>query len=148
MDWWMACRQVLADLRTETVRDFPSHAVVHSQAEAEQLICNSGWYTNLPGFAAAINAAGEISRRLTVAHATASADLGNGRWRTTFSGKVLVRELHYWLYTPPAGTSPSAGERDRDLARSVARWQSTNNQVPVEVRELRDCLRRRVGLAP
>jgi len=148
MDWWMACRQVLADLRTETVRDFPSHAVVHSQAEAEQLICSSGWYANLPGFAATITAAGEIPRRLATAHATASAELGDGRWRMTFSGKALVRELHHWLYTPPAGTSPLAAERDRDLARSVARWQSTNNQVPAEVRELRDRLRLRVGLAP
>jgi hypothetical protein len=85
---------------------------------------------------------------LTDAHATATTDLGNGQWRTTFSGKALFRELHYWLYTPPAGASPSAAERDRDLARSVARWQHTNNLVPAEVRQLRECLRRRAGLNP
>jgi hypothetical protein len=74
--WWMACRQVLADLRTETVKDFPSHAVVHTQAEAERLICASGWYTNLPAFAATITVVGEITRRLTTAHTTATTELG------------------------------------------------------------------------
>ncbi len=146
MVWWMACRQVLADLRAQTVKDFPSHAVVHNQAEAELLVCSSGWYINLAGFATTITATGEITRRLTSAYATAAAELGNGQWRTTYSGKALVRELHYWLYTPPGGTTPSPAERDRDLARSVARWQRANGAIPAEVTDLRTALRTRVGI--
>jgi hypothetical protein len=146
MVWWMALRQVLTDLRGQLVQDFPSHSEVRSLADAEQLICNSPWYLNLAGFATTITTPGHVSGRLTAAHAMATTELGNGRWQQTFSGKTLLRDLQGWLYNPPPGAATAPAERDRDLARSVARWQVANFVVPVEVSELRAALRGRVGI--
>ncbi len=49
MVWWMACRRVLADLRSEARQGFPHHAHVSTLADAERLICGSDWFKNLPG---------------------------------------------------------------------------------------------------
>jgi hypothetical protein len=147
MVWWMACRQVLARLRAQAVQDFPSHSRVQDQASAERLICDSAWYRNLSAFTATVTGAGEVARLLAAAHAGAAAELSGGEWRQTFAGKPLLRDLHAWLYNPPPGAT-TAMERDRDLARSVARWQVANSAAPAEVNELRAALRHRVGLAP
>jgi len=146
MVWWMACRQVLRDLRAEYETGFPPHSRVSTQAEAEQHICGSGWYKALHSFFRTLVPAYKIRDRLTVAHGLFSGALASGQWRQSFSGKELLRDLHLWLYTPPVGGAATAAERDRDLARSVARWQVANGAIPAEVTELRMALRHRVGI--
>ncbi|MCI0459533.1 MAG: hypothetical protein L0Z62_21500 [Gemmataceae bacterium] len=148
MVWWTACRRVLSELRAEAVQDFPSHAQVSTLADAERLICDSDWFKNLSGFATGITAAGAVGHRLTAAHGQADAELNSGQWQQSYSGKPFLRDLHNWLYTPPAGAATAKAEVDRDLVRSVARWQVANSVVPAEVQELRAALRQRVGLPP
>ncbi len=63
--WWMACRDVLKDLRADIIRDFPTQGkVVADQATAEESILGSPWYANLPALAALIGQSDEIRRRL------------------------------------------------------------------------------------
>jgi hypothetical protein len=144
MVWWMACRQVLANLRADFVTDFPQHSHVATQAAAEALICGSPWYQNLRNVIRAAIPAYRIQARLAAAHPVMAAALGNGNWRTTYSGKEMLRNLHGWLYTPPPGSTPA--DCDRDLARAVGQWQRANGAVPAEVTELRVALRARVGI--
>jgi hypothetical protein len=83
---------------------------------------------------------------LATGHATAQTALNNGQYLVEFPGKELLRDLHTWLYNPPAGSGQTAAERDQDLARSIAKFQTANNQVPQEVVDMRLALRQRVGI--
>jgi hypothetical protein len=146
MVWWMACRQVLSDLRAEFLMDFPPHSRVIDLASSERHICGSGWYQRLRDYNRTVIPASEITRRLNDAHVIATGEHASGQWRRSFSGKDLLHELHHWLYTPPPSGAIAATEVDRDLARSVARWQVANSAVPAEVVELRAAMRHRVGI--
>jgi len=143
--WRFACRSVLTDLHADVSKDFPSHSMVHTQQEAVDHILNSAWYKHMSATVPAWNQS-EITRRLTAGFANAQTLLHNGQYLVEFSGKEMLRDLHTWLYKPPSGSGATAAERDQDLARSLAKFQTANNQVPQEVVDMRLALRQRVGI--
>ena len=146
--WWMACRTVIAGLRTDFTDDFPEHPkcpAVTDLASASNFITSQVWYKDLGGRAAGATAAGEIDRRLANAHVERQTELSSGAWKQTFSGRELFHHVRDWVYEArPANASTP--EMDVDLAKAIAAWQVQNNNVPQEVRELRASLRQRAGL--
>jgi hypothetical protein len=92
MIWWIACRSVLAELRSDVLRDFPPHSLVSTQQEAWEHILNSDWLQHI-SVAVPTRVAAEITTRLVAAHASAQSALGNGKYLVEFPGKDLLRDL-------------------------------------------------------
>jgi hypothetical protein len=147
LTWWMACRQVIADLRERFFADFPSHPLcpeVTSEAQARAYIVQCPWFRDLSS-RSSVTSVAEIDRMLATAHTTAQTQLQDGTWRQEFSGKELLHDVRDWIYTHDAGRQSSM-IRDSDLAKTVAEWQVANGRVPPEVIELMQALRGKVGL--
>ena len=145
--WWMACRRVIKQLHAECCQGFLEHPKcpqVTDLMTAQNWIVSQNWFNQISTRADLISTPGEIGGRLTVAHAATDAELHDGRWRSTFSGKELFHHVRDYVYTHRPNASPT--DLDTDVARSVARWQVVNNRVPDEVKELRTALRARLGI--
>jgi len=145
MLWSISCRSVLSGLRQEVLQDFPPPPTVKSQQQALDQIVKSAWFKHVSATVPSWNQA-EITSRLLKGLTSAQTSLNNGQYLIEFPGKELLHDLHSWLYQPPAGSGATAVERDQDLARSIAKFQVANNQVPREIQEMRVALRQRVGI--
>jgi len=73
-------------------------------------------------------------------------DLKNDNWKRTFSGKEILRDVRGFVYDPPASHVVSSATHDIDLARSIARWQVSNNRVPAELTTLLGHIRTKAGI--
>jgi hypothetical protein len=148
LQWWMACRTVIMEFRSEFRESFLEHPKcpqVTDLYSAEQCIVGQAWFQNLAARTAAATAVGQITSRLNAAFVVVASQTANDSWRREYSGKELFRDVRGWLYTkPPRPASPS--EHDRDVAKAVAQWQVDHGTVPLEVIELRIAIRQRVGL--
>ena len=92
--WWAACRDVVAELRRRFREGFlndPSCAVSRED-EARDHICQSEWFQKLAQEAGRTTEA-EIHRLLSAAHLAANQSLSDGRWKTEFAGKEILRDV-------------------------------------------------------
>ena len=154
LSWWMACREVIAGFRTQFREKFLTHPkcppVDKNTLEwAVEAITTQDWYLELASRTREATKAGSVQARLEMAQTRLETHLNGDSttWRTEFSGKELFRYIRGKISTPPPQSHHmSKSQLDLDFARSVAEWQVENNQIPQEVTNLRDALRRRVGL--
>src|SRR5207249_6449717 len=73
LTWWMACRQVISDLRERFFADFlqhPSCPEVTNEAQARDYIVQCSWFRELSSRSSATSVA-EIERMLAAAHTAA-----------------------------------------------------------------------------
>lgn len=137
--WWMACRKVIADLRTDGYVDFPPHpkrSVVVSRETAEHVLLANEWIKRtVPGLEARTKAE-RLCQDLLAAHEDYAQHLAAGTWVSVFSGKELLGEIVSWVYT----RSPGGETGFEDLAKAVALAQRAAGRVPPELQELRDAL--------
>jgi hypothetical protein len=138
--WWMACRSVIAGLREARQAKFPGHpkyAAITSRADAERVLLESEWVTNtVPDLTARV-APATLRSSLDAAHEGYARRLATGGWEGAFSGKELINPLVSWVYTRGR---PRAGAGLEDLAKAVAREQTSVGRAPAELLELRDAL--------
>jgi hypothetical protein len=149
LEWWIACRTVIMELRKDFREEFLEHPRLTDApdlAAAEKWIINQPWFIELQARTRAATAARAISTKLAQAHTLAVAQVANGQWRQIFSGKELYRHVRGWIYTKPLDRNANSNDLDIDLAKSVAEWQVRNNAIPSEVVDLRLALRTRVGI--
>lgn len=152
--WWMGCKGALRTIR-EDGPPFPSDppqpngaAGIVDLPTAVGHIIGHGYLTDLVPYAGRWS---HSSVQAEVARLTAEleADLTNGKWRTSFSGKELLRHLRSrvpGLDTQMRSPPQTPAERDVDLGKRLASALLTN--VPLPLAQLRQTLRQRVGLPP
>ncbi len=137
LDWWMACRRVIVEIREGFWKGFPAHpnpSQVNSQSTAEQYLRSSPWLDTLPQRTAGLRPA-DVSDRLAAEYRVTRQQIADGSWKTQFSGRELFRSIRGWVYTvQQSASSPSV--LDADLANSVGRWQADNQRVPQELADL------------
>ena len=139
--WWMAFRHTLKRIRNLCWDNFiplPKPSEVNSLQSAVEHIVTLDWYRDFPGYAANIVAPVKIEEWLNVAATDYSADLNNGNWKRTFSGKELLRVARGFIYEPPDRASQT--DYDIDVAKSVAKWQVANGAVPAELNDLQGAI--------
>ncbi len=144
--WWMSCRKAITEIRDAVTDQFTSHpkrVAVKTQIEAESAIFGSVWWTTvLPGIGAS-TAQSLVQASLQQHHASYAVMLGNGQWRTHFSGKELLRVIVGRVWTKKRSTRVHF-----DFIQSIGRAQRLSGQVPAEINELRAALRAHGGLPP
>ncbi|MFZ4856802.1 MAG: hypothetical protein ACOYL3_10435 [Desulfuromonadaceae bacterium] len=145
--WWMSCRNVLSEIRSRLVDDYPHHPTMEKVQSCEEAMAyiktNRGWLDTFPGHAEHIMNFDEIEKSLHSAYDKLSQSFENGQWFHEFSGKEIYRHVRGYLFNEKyAGVEAM----DIDLAKSVAKWQSTNESLPEELLELSAALKMRVGI--
>lgn len=144
--WWMACRQVLADLRSARQAMFPAHprrTQVTSREEAERVLLGNDWVTlTVPGLSRKIHAQ-QLCEDLLAAQSHYASSLEQGTWVTAFSGKEILAELVSWIYTKGR---PPGSRAHRDIAKAVAEEQLASGREPPELLELRDVMLGRLAI--
>lgn len=142
---WLACRRVLVKIRETLQHDYPSHpsaTSIPTIADAESHIVSSQWFGELPLRSYRWTTPGTVRAELHNAEAEYLAELNNGDWFATFSGKEIFRRVRDFVYQPPQ----KPGSPDNDFAKAIGDWQLSNNLVPADLIDLRQALRARVGL--
>jgi hypothetical protein len=146
--WWAACRDVVAELRRRFREGFlndPTRAVI-TEEQARDHICQSPWFRKLPHEISRTTTP-DIHRLLSEAHVAANQSLLDGRWRTEFAGKEIIRDIGSRIcdQTKISGYRPIPTQFDEDLAKEVGAWQRQNNTVPVDLIDLLGALQQRVS---
>lgn len=145
LDWWMACRRTIVDLRDAVAAQFiehPSRASISSLKEAESAITKSAWWTQVLPSIPTATALTQVQTNLTQHRAEYVAMIANGEWRTHFSGKEIFREMRDHVWQKKRSPDP---EGLLDFVKAVARTQRDYQSVPAEIDELHRELRARVG---
>jgi len=146
LPWWMSCRHAITEIRTAVTDQFTGHpkrGAVKTQAEAETAIFASHWWTTVLPTLGASTAQPLVQASLQQHHAAYSAMLGDGQWRTHFSGKEVLRDVVTRIWTKKHSTRLLL-----DFIQAVGRAQRSSSRIPAEVTELRAALRAPVGLPP
>jgi hypothetical protein len=146
--WWMSCRRTIVHLRDALTKDFikhPTRGKVTSKLEALDAIVDSKWWTdtwpNLPG----VVTPAEAERLLDDHGRQYASDLADGSWRRSFSGKEILGDMRFRLWTRNHQAGPGGKLR---LIKSIVQTQRELNLLPEEITALRAVLRARVGLPP
>jgi hypothetical protein len=135
--WWMACRHTMKRLRRICWDNFipvPKASQVTDLRSACNHIISTDWYSTFPANVAQITNPAQVQTWVEDAAATYSADLGTEAWRRSFAGKELFRHVRGYIYQPPQPANSSV--YDTDVAKSVAKWQVDNGQIPPELNDL------------
>lgn len=146
LPWWMSCRKVITEIRdavTEQSIGHPKRGKVKSQTEAEAAILGSPWWTTVLPAIGPSTTQPLVQASLQQHHATYSAMLASGQWRTHFSGKEVLRDVVGRVWTKKKSLRVHS-----DFIQSIGRAQRVAGQVPAEIKELRDALRAHMGLSP
>ncbi len=152
LHWWAACRSVVAELRDRFWEDFiphPKHPRVKNRQEAHNHICRSAWFRRLPTEFGR-SAASDVEHLLDEAHRKATQWLADGRWKTEFAGKEILRSIGGKIYRRPrvATHRRSPAQFDEDLAKEIGALQRQNGTAPAELVELLKALQQRIALQP
>ena len=150
--WWSACRQVVSHIRRRFYGDFMTHprvSAVTTEAMARDYITRSRWFITLPRKASGLNQA-RIHRLLSRAHTSALSMLHDGKWRSEYSGKEILRAIGSRICNRAAAPNyrPSPSEFDADLAKDIAAWQAANGKIPTDLIELLDAMKARIEPPP
>lgn len=149
--WWMSCRHAITDVRNAITDKFVEHpklGKVTTQAEAEEVIFASKWWTaTLPVIGASTTAAC-VRTNLAQHHARYSALLASGEWQAHFSGKELLQEVVTAVWTKGRPKGEHSDSVHLDFIRSIGEAQRLHNRIPGELQALRAVLRTRVRLPP
>ncbi len=145
--YWMTACHVLKRIRRHCLDQFmprPTPTALTTIADVLPYIQATDWYQSFAQRAAEIASPVQVQTWIDEAHQTLSADLANGNWKRTFSGKEILRDVRGYIYQPPHSAPP--GVFDVDLAQSVARWQADNNIVPADLIQLLMHVRTKAGI--
>ncbi|MGP0063676.1 MAG: hypothetical protein ACLQGP_08785 [Isosphaeraceae bacterium] len=150
LGWWAACRDVVAELRKRFREGFlndPTCAVSCGD-EARDHICQSPWFQKLAQETARTTEA-DIHRLLSDAHVRANQSLSDGRWKTEFAGKEILRDVGSRIcdHTSFPRHSTTSTPFDEDLAKEVGAWQRANKAVPADLTDLLAALQQRISRA-
>jgi hypothetical protein len=143
--WWMACRHTIKQVRRMCWDDFipvPRVPDITGLQSACDHITNTNWYTSFAENAGQITTPAQIEVWVNEAAAAYAADLDTGEWRRSFAGKELFRHARGYIYQPPQPASSLT--YDIDVAKSLAKWQVDNGQVPRELTTLLSEMQRKV----
>jgi hypothetical protein len=145
--WWMACRNVLSEIRSCLIDEYPHHPATVTVRSCEDAIdyikTNRNWFDTFLNHADRILNFVEIENSLFTAHNNLIQSFESGQWSHEFSGKEIYRFVRGYLFNEKyAGVEAM----DIDLAKSVAKWQSEHGCFPQELLELSVALKMRVGI--
>lgn len=146
LPWWMSCRKAITEIRDGVAQRFiehPKRGGIKTQADAESAIFQSPWWSAVLPNIGATTTQPRVQASLQSHHASYSAMLGNGQWRTHFSGKEVLRDIVTRVWT-----RKRSSRAHFDFIQSIGRAQRLSGQAPAEVNELRVALRGHVGLPP
>jgi hypothetical protein len=123
LDWWMACRATITELRDAVTGDFVKHpkwTKVTGVNEAEDSILKSSWWQ---GRVAVSNdwSDAHVRGRIAHHHGRFQQMLRNGAWKQEFSGKEIVDHLRQRVWTGPTVIPGRAGKIE--FFRAVAERQ-------------------------
>jgi hypothetical protein len=146
LQWWVACRLAISEIRDQVFADFLTHPAcdqVSNKDAAYAFLCNHPWW---PATRTYLSNVSDVSLLALIEeqYAKVEAWLQSNDWLHEFPGKELYRGLRGWLYTAPDRFAPPT-VLDSDLAKSIAQWQVENNAVPTELTELLQALQWRVA---
>lgn len=146
LPWWMSCRKAITEIRDAVVAqliEHPKRGGIKTQADAEKAIFETPWWIAVLPNIGTNTTRPRVEASLQLHHASYSAMLGNGQWRTHFSGKEVLRDMATRVWTRKR--SPRL---HFDFIQSIGRAQRVAGQIPAEIKDLRDALRAHVGLSP
>jgi hypothetical protein len=141
--WWMAARATIAEVRMGVTADFPSHPKLGSppltsrddaQRALEARLLGSAWGAGVRTVVNGLDARW-VAEHLEQHGARLQAQLDDGAWRWTWSGKELFAHIAGYL-----------GCAVPDLAKGLAEHQRTHDRVDPVMIELRAALRKRAGV--
>lgn len=148
MLWWMACRRVLNNYMSNFMDNFPKHPRmnINNLADAENYIQSHQWFisinqTNSPKIPNPENLSNDLENAYNEYHG----QINNGVWIHNFSGKEIFNCLRGYLFNEIYASDETM---NLDLATSIAEWQLNNNSVPQELLDLKDIIKRKIGLMP
>jgi hypothetical protein len=148
--WWAACRDVVAELRTRFCNGFLSHPNqdVDCEAKAQKHICESLWYQKLRQEVDR-STIPDVHKLLANAHIIANQCLSDGKWRTEFAGKEILRDIGSRICDhtkfKSSGSERSTAAFNEDLAKEVGAWQRVNDKVPADLIDLLTALQTRIA---
>lgn len=145
LDWWMACRATIVELRDIVAKDFiehPGRSKVRSKQEALDTITTSAWWTRAPKALTAAATSTHLEARLLSHQKTYAATLASSAWKTHVSGKEVLAEMLTRIWTRKR---PAAPQGRLDFVKAIAQAQRNARTVPQEVVDLRLALRARLG---
>lgn len=143
LDWWMACRATITELRDAVTEDFVNHpkwTKVTGLSEAEDSILQSWWWQNRMAVSTAWSDT-HVRDRIAHHHGLFAQMLTDGSWKQEFSGKEIVDQLRQSVWTGPTVIPGRAGKIE--FFRAVAESQRRRVRLPSDVTDLRAELRSR-----
>jgi hypothetical protein len=146
--WWVACRDVIAELKKRFREPFlpdPKQSVV-DEPTALAHICGSPWFSKL-ALEAGRSSVSDVAALLAASHLAASKRLQDGSWLQEFSGKEIFKDVVSWMCDEPR---VPRFPRNRslfyaDIAKGIAEWQIANSAVPADLANLFDALKMRIS---
>ena len=92
----------------------------------------------------------EVGKLLSQAHARAEQSLADGKWKSEFAGKEILRDVGSRICdrTKIPKYKPTAAEFDGDLAKEVGAWQKRSDLVPSDLIDLLGALQQRIASPP
>ncbi|MDI1475583.1 hypothetical protein [Polyangium sp. y55x31] len=145
LDWWMACRATIVELRDVVAKDFiehPGRSKVRSKQEALDTITTSAWWTRVPKALPAATTSPHLEARLLSHQKAYAAMLASGAWKSHVSGKEILAEMLTRIWTKKRPADPQGRQ---DFVKAIAQAQRKARSTPEEIVALRLALRARLG---
>lgn len=149
LDWVSICR-VVFDLSRQAGEEFPRYPSQNafssqnpSHVDPVDWLLQTDWVRQTLPALCQINEE-SLRKRYENSLRSARSHRTDDRWRREFPGKEILRHVRGIVY--PGKTGTSIASLEQDLAKSVAEWQVTEDNVPNDLTDLLTALKQRAGV--